>query len=62
MTRKHSPLGPNDSWKTGQRVPSTGNYRNQYGQVVRFDIGTTFPPCVGRDYGGAVAFWVLQVR
>jgi hypothetical protein len=40
----------NDSnrWKTGQRVPATGYYVDQYG-VGSFHVQhRTFPPCVGR--------------
>ncbi len=61
MRRKHSPLGPDGSWKTGQRVPSNGYYRNQFGQIVHFDAGTTFPPRVGHQSGGKVAFWTYYV-
>ena len=53
---RHNPMGPNGSWKTGQRVPRDGWYRNQYGQIVHFERSTTFPPRVGRP-GGGVAYW-----
>lgn len=59
MRRQHRPLGPNGSWKTGQRVPGDGAYRNQFGQIVHFDAGTTFPPRVGHKSGGEVAFWMV---
>ena len=52
---RNRPLGPNNSWKTGQRVPFTGNYRDQYGQVNHFEENTTFPPVVARK-GGECAF------
>lgn len=46
-TIRHTPLGPGSSWKTGQRVPETGLYVDQYGVASRFEAGTTFPPTVG---------------
>ncbi|WP_324649876.1 hypothetical protein [Georgenia sp. H159] len=45
---KHDPLGPNGRWKTGQRVPSTGLYFDQYNVVTHHEAGATFPPCIGR--------------
>ncbi|WP_152626802.1 hypothetical protein [Streptacidiphilus carbonis] len=42
------PKGPNGSWKTGQRVPETRHYEDQYGVVTRHEMGKTFPPCVDR--------------
>jgi hypothetical protein len=36
------------TWKTGQRVPITGNYRDQYGTVSTHEAHRTFPPCIGR--------------
>jgi hypothetical protein len=45
---RNRPLGPNGTWKTGQRCPSTGNWRDQYGQVIAIERHDTFPPCVGR--------------
>ncbi|MGW1998211.1 hypothetical protein [Embleya sp. NPDC001921] len=47
--RKHEPLGPAGTWKTGQRVPETGHYADQYGLVQHFEIATTFPPCMNLD-------------
>jgi hypothetical protein len=36
-------------WKTGQRVPVTGIYRDQHGyQSVHQQYGT-FPPCIDRQ-------------
>lgn len=56
MTRiRNRPLGPNDSWKTGQRVPLSGNWVDQYGQVNRFEAYSTFPPVVARK-GGECAY------
>lgn len=49
------PLGPAGTWKTGQRVPFSGDYVDQYGQVNRFEAHTTFPPVVARK-GGECAF------
>ncbi len=51
---KRRPLGPNGSYKTGQRVPVTGSWADQYGQLATFYAGTTFPPCIGRK--GECAF------
>lgn len=45
---RHRPKGPNETWKTGQRVPSTGRYVDQYGVVTWHDAGATFPPCIDR--------------
>jgi len=50
----HRPLGPDGSWKTGQRVPVTGTWHDQYGDVTHFAAGHTFPPCIGRK--GECAF------
>lgn len=43
MPSFHRPIGPNDSWKTGQRVPVSGQWADQYGSVHSFEQGTTFP-------------------
>lgn len=53
--RRRRPLGPNGSFKTGQRVPWRGNWRDQYGQVNWFEKETTFPPVVARK-GGECAY------
>ena len=45
---KHTPLGPGGTWKTGQRVPTAGQWVDQFGEVDNFTAGTTFPPCIGR--------------
>ena len=50
----HLPLGPDGSWKTGQRVPIEGYWADQYGDVTRFTVGHTFPPCIDRK--GECAF------
>ena len=50
----HTPLGPDGSWKTGQRVPQEGLWSDQYGDVTRFERGHTFPPCIDRK--GTCAF------
>jgi hypothetical protein len=52
--RHHRPKGPQGTWKTGQRVPRTGVYVDQYGVHTSHDEGGTFPPCVGRK--GECAF------
>lgn len=48
MPKTHLPLGPNGSWKTGQRVPADGNYVDQYGFVSTNEQHACFPPCIGR--------------
>jgi len=35
-------------WKTGQRVPWTGFWADQFGDVTWFAAGHTFPPCIDR--------------
>lgn len=57
MSRHHVPKGPNGTWKTGQRVPETGSWVDQYGDVYRFEAGHTFPPCIDRK--GECAFRTL---
>lgn len=37
-----------DEWKTGQRVPFTGNWVDQYGVISHHAEHATFPPCIGR--------------
>jgi hypothetical protein len=56
-TNGHWPQGPNESWKTGQRVPWSGVWVDQYGVVARFELGRTFPPCIDRK--GECAFRYL---
>ncbi len=53
----HHPLGPDGTWKTGQRVPATGVYVDQHGVASTHRRHDTFPPCVGRN--GEVAFRYL---
>lgn len=53
----HVPLGPGETWKTGQRVPESGLWADQYGDVNHFEGGRTFPPCLGIK--GACAFRYL---
>jgi len=55
--RNHVPQGPDGTWKTGQRVPFSGNWADQYGVVSSHDAGTTFPPCIDRK--GECAFRIL---
>lgn len=49
-----NPLGPGGTWKTGQRVPVSGIYADQYGVVSRHEQHATFPPCISRK--GEVAY------
>lgn len=52
----HHPLA-GDRWKTGQRVPERGIWRDQYGTETFHEQYRTFPPCVGRK--GEVAYRTL---
>jgi len=54
INTKHWPKGPDGTWKTGQRVPETGYWYDQYGSVAWFTLGNTFPPCIDRK--GECAF------
>ncbi len=54
MTKRHCPLGPEGTWKSGQRVPVTGRYVDQHGTASDHEQYDTFPPCVNRR--GEVAF------
>lgn len=54
MTKRHAPKGPGGQWKTGQRVPFTSDYVDQYGVISNHERGCTFPPCIGRK--GECAF------
>ena len=42
------PLGRGGTWKTGQRVPYTGYWRDQYGVVTHHEVHGTFTPCLNR--------------
>jgi hypothetical protein len=42
------PKGPNNTFKTGQRVPWSGTYVDQYDVPSRHKAGKIFPPCLGR--------------
>ncbi|MBP1326396.1 hypothetical protein JOF28_001628 [Leucobacter exalbidus] len=44
----HTPKGPNGEWKTGQRVPVSGQWVDQYGVVTHHTAHGTFPPCIDR--------------
>jgi hypothetical protein len=59
-TRSTTPKGPGGSWKTGQRVPYTGWWRNNFGQQCHFAQGATFPPRTGYNHSTKVgsAFWL----
>lgn len=53
MEALETPSGPGqdpytDLWKTGQRVPVTGNWADQHGMITFHAAHATFPPCVGR--------------
>lgn len=44
----HTPLGPDGLWKTGQRVPVSGIWIDQYGAISHHSASSTFPPCIDR--------------
>lgn len=44
----HTPKGPDGLWKTGQRVPVSGLWLDQYGVITYHALGATFPPCIDR--------------
>lgn len=44
----HTPKGPNGEWTTGQRVPVSGLWVDQYGVVTHHAAHRTFPPCIAR--------------
>ena len=46
-------------WKTGQRVPMSGWYVDQYGYTTYHAAHRTFPPCIGRK--GQCAFRTLKL-
>lgn len=52
----NKPIGPDGSYKTGQRVPSDGQWINTINQVITTFKGATFPPTVGNT-GGQTTFW-----
>lgn len=45
---QHRPLGPGGTYKTGQRVPFTAFWVDQFGTVTHYTAGTTFLSCHGR--------------
>ena len=47
-------------WKTGNRVPFRGTYKDQYGYVSEHEAHHTFPPCIGRK--GECAYRTLVER
>lgn len=57
VRRPGSPLGPGGAWKTGQRCPKAGYWKDQYGQRAFIRQHSTFPPCLGRS--GECAFWTF---
>jgi len=57
---RNRPLGPGGAFKTGQRCPTSGNWRDQYGQVIQIDRHDTFPPCIGRK--GECAYRTLMTE
>lgn len=56
MSYNHRPKGPNGTWTTGQRVPTTGFYQDQHGTVTHHEAGRTFPPCLDRKGESAHRF------
>ena len=62
MRNYHHGLGPNGEHKTGQRVPSTGAWQDQFGVITHHDAGATFPPCIDRKGTCAYRVQVNQAR
>lgn len=58
---KGFPVGP-DTYKTGNRVPRSGLYVDQYGVMTEHEAHRTFPPCVGRKGECAFRRQVLIAR
>jgi hypothetical protein len=54
-----TPLGPDGTWKTGQRVGFDGIYEDQYGTRSHHQTGATFP-CIDRKGECAYRFLVEQ--
>lgn len=54
--RRRGPLGPNGSWKQGQRVPADGEWIDQFGRICDLDAHGTFPPIRRK---GTCTFWRL---
>ncbi len=46
--KRHLGLGPDGQYKTGQRVPYSGYWADQYGVTTFHQLGATFPPCIDR--------------
>ncbi len=42
------PKGRHGGYVTGQRVPETAYYEDQYGFISHHEAHCTFPPCIGR--------------
>jgi len=57
---RHLPKGPSGTWKTGQRVPESGNWVDQHGSSQYFTRGSTFPPCIDRKGECANRFLVAE--
>lgn len=58
-TNRLRALGPDGTFKTGQRVPFADQWVDQYHVITTHEAGGTFPPCIGRK--GECAFrrpWV----
>lgn len=59
MNRRTAPDLWGMTYKTGNRVPVTGDYRDQRGVVVTFYKYTTFSPLCGKGTGGGCAYYRL---
>lgn len=55
--KKHIPKGPGGTWMAGQRAPEDGWWRNQYGDIIHMERGSTFPPRVGFVTRSQAAYW-----
>ena len=54
----HRPKGPNGTWKTGQRVPTSGTWVDQDGVLTTHYEHDCFPPTIktGGRQGGECAY------
>lgn len=61
--KPHSPLGPEGSWKTGQRNAEAGWYKDQFGRLVWLGwVGGVFPPTRDHHDRSVCGFWILILK
>ena len=54
----HAPLPESALYKTGEKVPISGNWEDQHEWVDRFESETTFPPSTDCDGPCVYRYWV----